>query len=50
MISRELAQLADLSRPHEWYPEARKIKRKFIFHHGPTNSGKTKSAVEALEG
>jgi len=35
--------------PHEWYPEARKMKRKIIFHHGPTNSGKTFSALNDLE-
>ena len=35
--------------PHEWYPQARKMKRKIIYHHGPTNSGKTYSALEDLE-
>jgi ATP-dependent RNA helicase SUPV3L1/SUV3 len=34
--------------PDEWYPEARAIKRKIIYHMGPTNSGKTKNAIEAL--
>lgn len=28
------------------YPEARSIERKFIFHAGPTNSGKTYHALE----
>lgn len=35
--------------PHQWYPHARKMKRKLIYHHGPTNSGKTFSAIEDLE-
>lgn len=33
----------------EMYPEARKIKRHFVLHVGPTNSGKTHDAVLALE-
>ena len=28
------------------YPEARSLERKFIFHAGPTNSGKTYQAME----
>ena len=35
--------------PHEWYPEARQMNRKIIYHHGPTNSGKTFSALNDLE-
>lgn len=35
--------------PHQWFPEARKMKRKFIYHHGPTNSGKTHAALLELE-
>jgi len=34
--------------PHEWYPEARKMKREIFFHMGPTNSGKTYEALKAL--
>ncbi|KPI87084.1 putative RNA helicase putative mitochondrial [Leptomonas seymouri] len=34
--------------PWEWYRLARLTKRKFIFHYGPTNSGKTHAALEAL--
>ena len=30
------------------YPEARKIRRRFVLHIGPTNSGKTHDAMEAL--
>ena len=31
------------------YPEARRIKRKIIYHSGPTNSGKTHSAIERFK-
>lgn len=34
--------------PHEWFPEARKMKRVIHYHMGPTNSGKTKSAIDSL--
>ncbi len=36
-------------RPEEEYPEARQMKRKFILHVGPTNSGKTHDALERLK-
>lgn len=42
----DLKQISDLRLPHNWYPEARSIQRKIIFHAGPTNSGKTFSALE----
>lgn len=42
------SELADLSNPHEFYPEARSMDRKFIFHSGPTNSGKTHNAFQRL--
>lgn len=35
--------------PSEEYPGARAIKRKFIIHSGPTNSGKTYGAIEDLK-
>ncbi|KAK6204873.1 P-loop containing nucleoside triphosphate hydrolase protein [Scheffersomyces amazonensis] len=38
----------DISNPAEWYPEARKMKRKIIMHVGPTNSGKTYNALKKL--
>lgn len=41
--------LTDLTRPHTWYPVARKKRRKVILHVGPTNSGKTHSALKQLE-
>ncbi|CAA7045336.1 unnamed protein product [Microthlaspi erraticum] len=38
----------DLTSPHTWYPVARKMKRKVVLHVGPTNSGKTYSALKQL--
>ena len=51
MINSKLASLlayTDLSSPLLWYPQARRMKRKVIFHAGPTNSGKTFAALEKL--
>lgn len=42
---RELKTLSDLSEPHNWYPKAREVLRKIVFHAGPTNSGKTHEAL-----
>ena len=42
-------RLADLRYPVEWYPATRTIRRKFIMHVGPTNSGKTYQALKRLE-
>ncbi|PIN02791.1 Mitochondrial RNA helicase SUV3, DEAD-box superfamily [Handroanthus impetiginosus] len=39
----------DLTRPHTWYPIARRKKRNVILHVGPTNSGKTYHALKRLE-
>ena len=39
----------DLSSPHNQFPSARLMKRKIIFHGGPTNSGKTYHALKRLE-
>ncbi len=36
-------------KPEEEYPQARLMKRKFILHVGPTNSGKTHDALERLK-
>jgi len=46
---RELDGMTDLTKPHEWYPKARKMKRKIIFHGGATNSGKTYNALQRLK-
>ncbi|KAL3120609.1 hypothetical protein niasHT_007901 [Heterodera trifolii] len=43
---KELQVISDLTQPHNWYPLAREINRKIIFHAGPTNSGKTYEALE----
>ena len=42
----ELKKISDLRSPANWYPEARALGRKIIFHAGPTNSGKTFHALE----
>ena len=39
---------AELQYPAEWYPGARRIRRLIIAHVGPTNSGKTYTALKAL--
>ncbi|KAH7666209.1 RNA helicase protein [Dioscorea alata] len=41
--------LTDLTRPHMWYPNARRKKRNVFLHVGPTNSGKTHNALKQLE-
>ena len=38
--------VGDLTNPPNWYPEARALNRKIVFHSGPTNSGKTYHALE----
>lgn len=43
------ASSADMRRPEWWYPKARLSKRTIIYHGGPTNSGKTYHALEALK-
>ncbi|CAE6446148.1 unnamed protein product [Rhizoctonia solani] len=45
-----LKQATDLQHMVEWYPLARSIRRKVIMHVGPTNSGKTYNALQALAG
>lgn len=44
-----LQELTDLRLPHELYPFATAMKRKIIYHEGPTNSGKTFEALERLK-
>ena len=41
--------ISDLTEPSNWYLEARDIKRKIIYHCGPTNSGKTYTALESFQ-
>jgi hypothetical protein len=47
--SKEARSFFHLSSPHAWFPFARAIHRKIIYHAGPTNSGKTHHAIEALK-
>lgn len=42
----DLRKISDLRVPANWYPEARAVQRKVIFHAGPTNSGKTYNAIQ----
>ncbi|XP_049280117.1 ATP-dependent RNA helicase SUV3 homolog, mitochondrial [Anopheles funestus] len=42
----DLKKISDLRQPANWYPNARGMNRKVIFHSGPTNSGKTYHAME----
>ncbi|KAF0853060.1 mitochondrial RNA helicase SUPV3L1 [Andalucia godoyi] len=46
---RQLSEFSDLRTPEESYPFARAMKRRFVFHAGPTNSGKTHSALSRLK-
>lgn len=45
---RELVKTADLTKPHLWYPMARAMQRRIVYHAGPTNSGKTYQALQAM--
>ncbi|XP_010937118.1 ATP-dependent RNA helicase SUV3L, mitochondrial [Elaeis guineensis] len=43
---RTLMDSADLTKPHTWFPFARAMKRRIVYHCGPTNSGKTYNALQ----
>ncbi|XP_044468324.1 DExH-box ATP-dependent RNA helicase DExH18, mitochondrial [Mangifera indica] len=43
---KSMVESADLTKPHTWFPFARAMKRKIIYHCGPTNSGKTYNALQ----
>ncbi|GAB2264380.1 hypothetical protein Droror1_Dr00027794 [Drosera rotundifolia] len=43
---RDMIASADLTNPHTWFPFARAMKRKIVYHCGPTNSGKTYNALQ----
>eukprot|EP00850_Spirogloea_muscicola_P016733 SM000138S00040 [mRNA] locus=s138:164928:169646:- [translate_table: standard] len=45
---RQLVSSADLRTPHTWFPFARAMKRRIVYHHGPTNSGKTHTVLQRL--
>ncbi|TPX10531.1 uncharacterized protein E0L32_008581 [Thyridium curvatum] len=42
-------KLADFRYPYEWFPATRAMQRTIHVHVGPTNSGKTYQALQALE-
>jgi ATP-dependent RNA helicase SUPV3L1/SUV3 len=42
-------KMADLTNPAEWFPATRAMQRTIHVHVGPTNSGKTYNAMQALE-
>ncbi|WEW57762.1 RNA helicase [Emydomyces testavorans] len=48
-LANEQKALADFRFPAEWYPAARALQRQIHLHVGPTNSGKTYSALKKLE-
>ncbi len=39
----------DLTKPEEWFSNARRLHRKIYMHVGPTNSGKTYNALQKLK-
>ncbi|KAI3985883.1 hypothetical protein MKX01_026669 [Papaver californicum] len=43
---RGILDSADLTKPHTWFPFARAMKRKIIYHCGPTNSRQTYNALQ----
>ncbi|PQQ10077.1 DExH-box ATP-dependent RNA helicase DExH18 mitochondrial [Prunus yedoensis var. nudiflora] len=45
---RGMIESADLTKPHTWFPFARAMKRKIVYHCGPTNSGKTYNALQSF--
>ncbi|KAL6989695.1 RNA helicase [Sarracenia purpurea var. burkii] len=45
---RSVIESADLTKPHTWFPFARAMKRKIVYHCGPTNSGKTYNALQSF--
>ncbi|KAG0499637.1 hypothetical protein HPP92_004328 [Vanilla planifolia] len=45
---KSLMESADMTKPHTWFPFARAMKRKIVYHCGPTNSGKTYNALQCF--
>ena len=43
---RERVNTVDMRKSHLWYPVARALERRIIYHAGPTNSGKTYEALQ----
>ncbi|MCM1266587.1 MAG: hypothetical protein NC302_01670 [Bacteroidales bacterium] len=48
LVGRRIEELME-AEPEKQYPEARGMKRRFILHIGPTNSGKTYEALQRLK-
>ena len=48
VLCSQAIKMLDLRKPHLWYPMARALKRRLIYHMGPTNSGKTYNALQAM--
>lgn len=46
---RTRVQSVDMRKSHLWYPVARALDRKIIYHAGPTNSGKTYNALQVTQ-
>lgn len=42
-------EIFDIRNPENWFKSKLVGERKFIYHHGPTNSGKTYSAINELK-
>ena len=48
LVGQRIEELME-AEPEKQYPEARAMKRRFILHIGPTNSGKTYEALQRLK-
>lgn len=48
MLKKEWKEVLICSKPQDYYPKARAMKRHFVIHCGPTNSGKTYEALKAF--
>lgn len=47
---KQMVLTTDFRLPHEFFPEARQMRRRVVYHAGPTNSGKTYNALQRLRG
>lgn len=45
-VNKTLSSSDNLRKPHLWFPLARMMKRKIIYHGGPTNSGKVLTLLQ----
>lgn len=44
--SQQLLQIANMTKPHTWYPLSAGLQQRVIYHAGPTNSGKTYTSIQ----